>query len=302
MSFFLNGVHVPHRKNTADKSAVRMESPKTVTIPVSMHIGVPATPIVAVGDIVKVGTKIAEESGAISSPVFSSVSGKVVKISDILLSNGSTAPAITIESDNEMSVDESVAPPTVNSREELIEAVRKSGIVGLGGAGFPTYIKLNVDPSRIEELIINGAECEPYITSDTLTMIDRVEDMEYALEALKLHLGIKRIIMGVESNKKRAIAQMKMLSDKVEGLEVKVLPSVYPQGGEKVLVYHLTKKIIPVGKLPIDVGCIVLNCTTLASIGSYLKTGMPLVEKCVTVDGGAVCEPKNVIVPIGTSV
>ena len=302
MSFFLNGVHVPHRKNTADKSAVRMESPKTVTIPVSMHRGVPATPIVAVGDIVKVGTKIAEESGAISSPVFSSVSGKVVKISDILLSNGSTAPAITIESDNEMSVDESVAPPTVNSREELIEAVRKSGIVGLGGAGFPTYIKLNVDPSRIEELIINGAECEPYITSDTLTMIDRVEDMEYALEALKLHLGIKRIIMGVESNKKRAIAQMKMLSDKVEGLEVKVLPSVYPQGGEKVLVYHLTKKIIPVGKLPIDVGCIVLNCTTLASIGSYLKTGMPLVEKCVTVDGGAVCEPKNVIVPIGTSV
>lgn len=302
MSFFLNGVHVPHRKNTSDKSAVRMESPKTVTIPVSMHIGVPATPIVAVGDIVKVGTKIAEESGAISSPVFSSVSGKVVKISDILLSNGSTASAITIESDNEMTVDESIVPPTVNSREDLIDAVRKSGIVGLGGAGFPTYIKLNVDPSRIEELIINGAECEPYITSDTLTMIDRVDDMEYALEALKLHLGIKRIIIGIESNKKKAIAQMKGLSDKVEGLEVKVLPSVYPQGGEKVLVYHLTKKIIPVGKLPIDVGCIVLNCTTLASIGSYLKTGMPLVEKCVTVDGGAVCEPKNVIVPIGTSV
>jgi len=126
--------------------------------------------------------------------------------------------------------------------------------------------------------------------------------MEYALGAFKQYFGIKRIIIGIESNKKNAIASMKALAERIEGFEVKVLPSIYPQGGEKVLVYHTTKKVIPTGKLPIDVGCIVCNCTTVAAIGSYLQTGMPLVEKCVTVDGGAVKDPQNVIVPIGTSI
>lgn len=301
MSFFLHGIHVPHRKNTAGQSAIKIINIKTVTIPTLMHIGTPASPTVKIGDFVKVGSLIAEAVGAVSSPIHASVSGKVIRISDLLISTGNTVPAITIESDGEMTPCESLQAPTVNSREDLIDAIRNSGVVGLGGAGFPTHVKFNVDPSLIEELIINGAECEPYITSDSLTMTERADDMEYALNAFKKHLGIKRIIIGIESNKKDAIASMRALADRIDGVEVKVLPRVYPQGGEKVLVYHTTKKQIPTGKLPIDVGCIVCNCTTVAAIGSYLQTGMPLVEKCVTVDGGAVKNPQNVIVPIGTS-
>ncbi len=299
MSFFLNGVHVPHRKNTADKPAVYIEAPKIVTIPMSMHIGAPARPVVKVGDLVKIGTLIGEVGSAVSSPVYATVSGKVTKISDFLLAGGNVVPAVTIESDGEMACAD-LTPPVVQTREELIEAIRLSGVVGLGGAGFPAYVKMNVDPERIQELIINGAECEPYITSDSNTMTARVDDMAYAIEAFKKHLNLKRIIIGIERNKRKAILSMRALADRIEGLEVKVLPSVYPQGGEKVLVYHTVKKVIPIGKLPIDVGCIVLNCTTIAAIGNYLRHGMPLVKKCVTVDGGAVKEPKNVILPIGT--
>ena len=195
----------------------------------------------------------------------------------------------------------SVQPPVINTREDLVQAIRNSGMVGLGGAGFPTHTKWNVDPSRVEELIINGAECEPYITSDSVTMLERADDMEVALRALQQHFEIKRIIIGIESNKKEAIESMKALAARMDGTEVKVLPQIYPQGGEKVLVYHTTKKVVPTGKLPIDVGCIVCNCTTIAAIGTYLKTGMPLVEKCVTVDGGSVSKPQNVIVPIGVA-
>lgn len=302
MAFSLHGVHTPHRKNTADQPAARMTEVKTVTIPMSMHIGAPASPIVKVGDTVQVGTKIADSVGRVSLPIHASVSGKVTKISNILLSNGSTVPAITIESDGEMTPLSSVCAPTVNTREDLIQAIHDSGVVGLGGAGFPTHVKFNIDPQRLEELIINGAECEPYITSDSVTMTEKSDDMEYALRTLQQHFSIKRIIIGVESNKKKAIASMQAMADRMDGVEVKVLPSVYPQGGEKVLVYHTTKKVIPTGKLPIDVGCIVCNCTTVAAIGNYLKTGMPLVKKCVTVDGGSVSRPQNVIVPIGTSV
>ena len=304
MAFSLHGVHVPHRKNTADKPAVRMESPKTVTLPMSMHIGAPAKPVVKVGDLVKVGTLIGEAGGAVSAPIHSSVSGKVTKIADFLLSDGRIVPSVIVESDGEMTPDESLVPPAVSSREDLIEAIKNAGIVGLGGAGFPTHFKLNVDPAKIEHLIINGAECEPYVTSDTLTMVERTEDMKVALEALKTHLGIKSIIIGIENNKKKAIASMmQLMKDTAKGctVQVKVLPAVYPQGGEKVLIYHTTGKVVPMGKLPIDVGCVVINCTTLAAIGAYLRTGMPLVEKCVTVDGGAVRTPQNVLVPVGTA-
>ncbi len=304
MAFSLKGVHVPHRKNTADKSALRMETPKTVTIPMSMHIGAPAKPVVKVGDEVKVGTLIAEAGGAVSAPIHASVSGKVTKIVDLLLSDGRTAPAVVIESDGTMTPDEAVVPPVVNSRESFIEAVKNAGIVGLGGAGFPTHFKLNADPAKIDYLVINGAECEPYVTSDTLTMVERADDMATALEAMKTYLGIKHVVIGIEDNKKKAIEVMKQMAQKVGQdctVEVKALPAVYPQGGEKVLIYHTTGRVVPMGKLPIDAGCVVVNCTTLATIGSYLTTGMPLVEKCVTVDGGAVKEPKNVIAPIGTA-
>lgn len=301
MAFSLRGVHVPHRKQTAHLPAVRVEVPKSVTLSTVMHIGAPAKPIVKVGDHVDVGTPVAEQNGRISSPVYASVSGTVKKIEDMLLSNGSATPAITIEADGEMTVDPSVVPPVVTNRDELIAAIQKSGLVGLGGAGFPTYVKFDVDPDRVEEFIINGAECEPYITSDTRTMIDRVEDMRYGIEMLQKHLGLRKVMICIEKNKKEAIASMQNMAAKMEGVSVKVLRSKYPQGGEKVMIYHATGKVVPGGKLPIDVGCIVSNCTTVAEIGKYLKTGMPLVERTITVDGGVVKEPKNITVPIGTS-
>ena len=297
---FLHGVHVPHRKNTADMPAVPMQIPKAVTIPTVMHIGAPAVPVVKVGDHVDVGTLIAEQQGFVSSPVYASVSGTVTKIDEMLISTGTTVPAITIESDGAMTADPGIQPPAVTNKEELIEALKKSGIVGLGGAGFPTYVKFCTD-KEIEELVINGAECEPYITSDSITMVEHTREILEAVRVLVKFLGIKKVVIGIEKNKPAAIAAMRKATAETENTEVKVLPAVYPQGGEKVLVYHTTGKVIPMGKLPIDVGCVVSNSSTLAAIGRYLKTGMPLVERCITVDGGAVKEPKNVIAPIGTA-
>ncbi|MBR0534786.1 MAG: electron transport complex subunit RsxC [Clostridia bacterium] len=299
MAFSLHGIKVPHRKHTADMPAERMTA-ATVTIPTVMHIGKPATPIVKVGELVKVGTLIAQQEGYVSSPVYASVSGKVTKIQDMLLSNGSFAPAITIESDGEMAQDESIAAPAINTKEDFVEALKKSGIVGLGGAGFPTYVKFNVD-KPVDYLVINGAECEPYITSDTRTMLERGDDIRTGLEAVLEFIEIDKVIFAIEKNKKAAVTEMQKAVGDIDKVQVKALPTIYPQGGEKVLVYHTTKRVIGNGKLPIDVGCIVINCTTLAAIGSYLKTGLPLVEKCVTVDGGCVKEPKNVIAPIGTA-
>ena len=299
MAFHLKGVRLSHKKTTDPAAAVRMPVPKSVLIPTAMHIGSPAKLEVSVGDMVKVGTLLASASSRISSAVYSSVSGKVTKIVDYLQMNGSTVPAVLIESDGLMTAEECSAP-VINSREDFIAAVRASGIVGLGGAGFPTDVKLDVPPTKIEEIIINSAECEPYITSDTYTMLTRGEDMAVGIGALQKYLGAKNIIIGVESHNTRAIEAMQALAAALPGVTVKVLPSKYPQGGEKVLIYHTTGKVVPVGELPISVGAIVINCTTVASIGAYLTTGMPLVEKCVTVDGAAVAKPANVIVPIGT--
>lgn len=301
MTFSLHGVRTPHRKHTVGQQTLRLPPPATVTIPTSMHIGAPALPVVKVGEHVDVGTLIAEQNGPVSSPVYASVSGKVTKISEILLAGGGKAPAITIESDGAMTVASTVTPPVVASAEELIDAIRVSGIVGLGGAGFPTYVKFQTDLSRIQELVVNGAECEPYVTSDSVTMIERAQEMAVAFRAMERFFGIRRIVIGVEDNKPEAVASVRRLAEEDPCVSVRVLPSKYPQGGEKVLVYHTTGKVIPEGKLPADVGCIVCNCTTVAAIGRYLTTGMPLVEKCVTVDGAMVKEPHNVWAPVGTA-
>ena len=301
MAFSLHGVHVPHRKNTHSKPVLRMDIPQTVTIPMSMHIGAPASPIVKVGDEVKVGQKIAEAGGFVSVPVYSSVSGKVTKIMDRLTSAGKNTPAIVIAADGLQTVSEDVVAPVVSDKDELLTALRECGLVGLGGAGFPTHVKFNGDPDKMEYLIVNGAECEPYVTSDTITMVERSEDMARALETICSILGIQKVVIGIENNKKTAIAAMRRMAASVTAAKVtvKVLPAVYPQGGEKVLVYHTVGRVIADGMLPISVGCVVVNCTTLATFGAYLQTGMPLVEKCVTVDGGAVANPQNVITPIG---
>lgn len=300
MAFSLHGVKVPHRKNTANCAAVRITAPKTVTLLTAMHIGKPAAPVVKVGDHVDVGTLVARQDGFISSPVYSSVSGKVTKIADVLTSAGRHVPAIVIESDGENTVAPEIAPPTVDSKESFIEAVKQSGLVGLGGAGFPTYVKFMTD-KKIDYLVINGTECEPYITSDTRTMVDDAAEIENAINIIDKYFDIPNYVIGIEDNKKEAIAKMKEVAARNSKLSVKVLPSKYPQGGEKVLVYSTTGRVIKAGTLPADSGCIVINCTTLAFISRYLKTGMPLIEKVVTVAGGAVKEPKNVLAPIGTS-
>ena len=295
------GVHVPHRKHTASSHPERMPIPKTVVIPMSMHIGAPAKPVVKVGDTVGVGQLIGEAGGFVSAPIHSSVSGTVKKIDTIPGGNGSPMTAITIESDGEMRPYEDITPPVVTNYDEFVAAVRASGIVGLGGAGFPTSVKLSVkDLSKIDYVILNGAECEPYITADTLTMTDRADDIFEGIQLLEKYLGVKKIIIGIEDNKPEAIAKMRELSSKDGAVEVKALPASYPQGGEKVLIYNTVGRVVPEGKLPIDVGCIVMNVTTCACIAQYIKTGMPLVEKCLTVDGSAVANPKNVIAPIGT--
>lgn len=296
----LNGVRVIHCKNTADSAPQRIPVPKTVCIPMAMHIGVPARLTVKPGDTVKVGTLIGECGAGLSSAVYSSVSGTVKKIDEIIPIAGNHIPAVLIESDGEQTLDESIAPFEINSKEEFLEALGKSGIVGLGGAGFPTPVKLSAENSKVDTLVINGAECEPYITSDTRTMLDRADEIAEGIALICKFLEIKNVVIGIEKNKPRCIASMKKATQGMEGVKVKPLPSIYPQGGEKVLAYNTTGRVIPQGKLPLDVGLIVINCTTVATIARFIRTGMPLVEKCVTVDGSAVKEPKNLIVPIGT--
>lgn len=298
--FKLPGISLPHKKGTAKIAPVAMPSPASVLVPLSMHIGAPAAPVVKAGDQVTVGQVIAEASGYVSAKIHSSVSGKVKNTDTTILSNGRKVSAILIESDGLDTVYPDLAPREVNTLEELVSAVKDSGIVGLGGAGFPTAVKLNV--KAVDEIVINGAECEPFITSDTRTMLDRGEDIKYGIEILNKCLNPKRVIVGIEENKPECIENIKNLTSSISNVEVAPLKAMYPQGGEKVLVYHTTGKTIMEGKLPIDAGVIVINCTTLAEIASFIKTGMPLVKKCITIDGGAVAEPKNVIAPIGTRI
>ncbi|MBE6731547.1 MAG: electron transport complex subunit RsxC [Ruminococcaceae bacterium] len=301
--FSLPGVHVPHRKNTSDMAAVKGFMPKTVLIPTAMHIGKPANVCVKVNQQVKVGEIIATADGFVSSNIYSSVSGTVKKIDNLLLSSGSFAPAVLIESDGLFTPFEGITPPEITDYKSFIDALTKSGIVGLGGAGFPTQVKLSVkDLSLIDEIIVNGAECEPYITSDTRTMIDDAEKIKEGVELLEKYLLVKKVTVGIEKNKPEAIKKMSEVFASDSSVTVKALPSLYPQGGEKVLIFNITGKVVPEGKLPIDVGVIVINCTTLAAIADFVKTGMPLVNKCVTIDGSAIKEPKNLIAPIGSSI
>ena len=298
----LRGVKTPHWKNTANQAAEFMPCPATVTIPMSMHIGAPAKPLVKVGDLVKVGQRIAEAGGFVSSPVHASISGKVKKIDDILISNGRRVPAITIESDGLMERAEGLTPPEIHDTTEFLQALTDSGIVGLGGAVFPTSVKLTVkNLDQIKAVIVNGAECEPFITSDTRTMLDNPKLVLYGAKLLQKYISAKRIIFAIEDNKPQCIKNFQELTASETGMEVAPLPSMYPQGGEKVLIYNTIGEIVPEGKLPLDVGAIVINCTTLASIARYVKYGIPLVKKCITVDGSAVKTPKNVVAPIGTA-
>ena len=298
----LSGVHIPHRKNTAGMAPLRMPPPAVVTIPLSMHIGKPAACVVKPGDHVDVGQLIAEAGGFVSSPVYASVSGTVKKISSVLQFMGSSCQAVEIESDGLMTP-APVEPPVITDYSSFIAAVRNSGLVGLGGATFPTAVKLDVkDTSKVQEIIINCAECEGYITTDNRTVIDRTQDIVEGCRLLEKWLDAKKIIIGVEKNKPDCISLLTETFKDDSCVSVFPLPELYPQGAEKVLIYNITGKMVPEGKLPLDVGAIVMNVTSLATMAAYCRTGMPLVERCITVDGPAVKEPKNVIAPIGTPV
>ncbi len=301
---FLGNTHVPHRKNTAHLAPVRMTDVEEVLLPVSQHIGAPATVTVKVGDTVKVGQKIAEAAGAVSSPLHASISGTVKAIEPLLRTDGKTVDAIRIESDGKMEVLEGLTAPTITDTDSLISAIAESGLVGLGGAGFPTAAKLAALKSgKIDTVVINGAECEPYITSDTRTMIGSSEWIYRGIALLEAYGGgISQYAFGIEKNKPDAIKRMKETFANNKKVRICPLPSLYPQGAEKVLIYNTTRRKVPEGGLPSDVGVIVLNVTTLAVMAKYAETGMPLVEKCLTLDGSAIREPKNLVVPIGTPV
>ena len=301
---FLGNTRVPHCKNTADMQLVKMTPPSEVLLPLSQHLGAPATPVVKVGDEVKVGQLIAEANGFVSSPIYSSVSGKVTKIEPFTTALGAEVSAIRIESDGLMSASEDVAPPVAEDIDSFLAAIRKSGVVGLGGAGFPTAAKLAAAKNgTIHTVVVNGAECEPHITTDTRTMLDDSKYLYEGIALLEKYLGtVEKYYFAVEKNKPQCIEELARVFQDNPKVTISTLHSLYPQGAERVAIYNAAGIVVPEGKFPTDVGVLIINVSTLAFIAKYFETGMPLVERCVTVDGSAVAEPKNLIVPIGTSI
>ncbi|MBP3442057.1 MAG: electron transport complex subunit RsxC [Clostridia bacterium] len=299
------GVKVAHHKNTAELEVVRMPEPKQVILPMQQHIGAPCTPTVKVGDTVAVGQVIGDSDKPVSAPIHASVSGTVTAIGNVKLPGGAMAQGVTIESDGEMRLYEGIKAPHVETKEDFIKAIRESGLVGLGGAGFPTHIKLNA-PSKIDTLVVNAAECEPYITVDYRECIENSWDIYSGIRTIMEFLEIPNVVIAVEDNKPEAF---KILEQIVDGdssangaIKIMQLESRYPQGAEKMMIQSATGRQLPPGKLPSDIGCMVMNVASTAFISRYLKTGKPLVSRSLTVDGLAIKEPKNIRVPIGTSI
>nr|WP_275951243.1 electron transport complex subunit RsxC [Hydrogenoanaerobacterium saccharovorans] len=298
----MNGVKVPHSKNTAEMETVKMPVPDKVVIPMKQHMGRECTPTVKLTDLVKVGQIIGDTDAFIGAPIHSSVSGKVTKIDEIIGTDGNPIKAVEITTDKLQEIDESVKVPEVTDLQSFAAAIRASGLVGLGGAGFPTHVKLM--PKNLDEvttLLVNGAECEPYITADNRAMLEDTDDIVEGIKLVKKYMNLSTVIIGIEDNKPQAIAKLQAAVADIEGASVKALKAQYPQGGEKVLIYECTGKIVPEGKLPSDVGCVVMNVSSIAFVAKYMRTGMPLITKRLTVDGDAIAEPKNVEVAIGTS-
>ena len=298
------GVKVPHNKNTEDCKIIRMPAPDKVVLPMQQHIGAPCIPTVKVGDTVKVGQIVGDSDKFISAPIHASISGTVTKIADTVLANGRQAPAVTIESDGEMAMFEGIEKPVVNNADDFRKAIRDSGLVGLGGAGFPRHVKFALSPDKpIDTIVVNAAECEPHITVDYRECVDNTLYIIRSLMIIKEQLNIPHAVIAVEDNKPAAIEKLQKVADEVGDGSIKVmaLKSKYPQGAEKMIVYSATGRKIPLGKLPADIGVIVMNVTSTAFIGRYLETGKPLVSRSLTVDGSAIIKPQNVRVPIGTS-
>jgi len=297
----LSKVHVPHCKNTAAMAAVAIMPPKEVLIPTAQASGAPAIPVVAVNDHVYVGTLIATADEKISCPVHSSVSGTVIAIEDY--TEGKKCKAIRIESDGKMEHDPNLKPAEITDLDSFLQAVKDSGDCGLGGAAFPTWAKLDaVRKNDVETMLINGAECEPFLTSDTRTMIEMPNYMKSGVELLKKWCNIRKFIIGIEANKPECIKMMEETFKDDPDTTIKVLDSVYPQGAKQMLLYNGVGKVVPEVARLASVGVLIINVTSLAYMAKYIETGMPLVERIITVDGTPVASPKNVIAPIGTPI
>lgn len=297
----LNGIKLKHRKNTENSETVSMPVPAKIKLPMSMHMGAPCIPLVKTGDMVKVGQKIGDSDASFSVPIHSGISGKVIAVSDYQTAMGIVCKAVEIESDGKDEISEEVKKPFVADKQSFIKAIRESGLCGLGGAGFPTHIKLN-PKTPVDTLIINAAECEPYITADYREMLENTEDVLNGIELVKNRLDIKNVKIAVEANKPEAIRKFDELVKDDNTVETVTLPPSYPQGAEKVIIYNSTGRIVKEGQLPSDVGVIVLNISTVAFIYRYIQTGMPLMTRRITVDGNAVDKPKNIFAVIGTPV
>ena len=297
------GIHpVEGKEPTEHKALVRFPVPETVVIPLSMHLGAPANAIVNVGDYVKMGQKIGEAAGFISAPVHSSVSGTVIAIEDRPHATRGTCLSIVIANDGKDLLDESIQPNKALEEltpAEIIEIVKNAGIVGMGGAGFPTYVKLN--PGKpIEAVLINACECEPMLTADHRVLLEYADEIIFGLRAVMKTVDAPKGIIVIEENKPDAIALLREKTADIEGIEVLEVATQYPQGGEKMLIKRAMGRSVPSGKLPADVGACVSNVSTVKAIADAIKTGMPLVERVTTVTGKYIPNPQNFIVRVGT--
>ena len=293
--FYPYGIHVKDMKELcAESPIVKMPAPKKVYISMSQHIGAPAIPIVNVGDKVTKRQLIGKESGMISANVFSSVCGTVTAIEDIVTASGLKMKHVVIENDFR---DEEIFFDNIENFEPktIIERIRLAGIVGLGGAGFPTAVKLS-PTTKLDTLVINGAECEPYLNCDYRLMIENTEDIYRGVKYAAMALGIKRIIIGIEANKPKAIEAF----SKYDDIEVVILKKQYPMGSEKHLIYCTTGRKVPCGKMPFDVGCCVQNIKTVIAIKHAIEDNKALSSTVLTVSGGAIKTPMNLRIQIGT--
>ena len=304
LSFF-GGVHPNDNKTYARDVAVQeFPEPDVVVIPMSQHIGAPCKPLVKKNDLVKKGQKIGDNAG-LCVPVHASVSGKVKSVEAKAHSSGTTMMSVVIENDHLGTLDESIQPRTpaevdALSPEELINIIREAGIVGMGGASFPTHVKLSGGIGKVDTIIINAGECEPYITSDDRLCREMPAELISGIQVIMKILGLKEAHIGIEDNKPEAIRALKAnVGD--SGVIVDVLPAMYPQGAEKQLIQAVTGRQVPSGGLPAAVGCAVFNAATAKAIHDAVYEGMPLIKRIVTVSGDILMEPKNLMVPIGTS-
>ena len=307
-TFKLGGVHPPENKLSAHAPIEEIALPEVVVIPLSQHLGAPASPVVAKGDTVKAGQLIAKGSGFISANIHSSVSGKVAKIDEMPDSSGYRKKSIVINVEGDewaegidLSAD-LVKECTLNAKE-ITARVNEMGIVGMGGATFPSHVKLMVPPGKkAEVLIINGVECEPYLTADHRMMLEKGREMLVGVTIQMKALGVDRAVIGIENNKADAIEHMRHLVKEFPGITVEPLKVKYPQGGEKQLIKAVTGREVPSGKLPIEVGAVVHNVGTAFAVYEAVQKNKPLVERVVTVTGKGLQKPSNFKVRIGTPV